>query len=493
MSQLDVRKLSEINDFTGDILLIAYRETVASALLAAKISGESLAIAHALIEKAKDAGKTQVLSVKRMLDGNVSTMSIVLLGRTTSRHLPVHDVLGLRGAMGSELLSDKTTILVALGDDDVERLSSIVAELARKLPLYQRKTEGRDSERENAILPVAFIVEKALDSADLLRLNSVGETLQMVSELVDTPTLELTTRDFAKRILDEAARLGMTSEVISDDALRSGGFGGHYYVGRAASIGPRLVIVHYNGATSKKRVSLVGKGVVYDTGGLSLKPRDAMTTMKTDMAGAAAVFGAMRLIGMNKVDCNVDFLFCLAENAIGPEAVRPDDVIKLYSGLSVEVNNTDAEGRLVLADGVAYASRHLSPDAVVDIATLTGAQLIATGKLFAGLLCREESSERTFIDAGKNTGDCVFPLIYAPEILLDEFKTEIADMLNTNKDRFNASSSCAGHFIERHLDKAYTGSYAHIDMAGPARGGERATAFGVLLLEAYVRRVAVSK
>lgn len=149
----------------------------------------------------------------------------------------------------------------------------------------------------------------------------------------------------------------------------------------------------------------------------------------------------------------------------------------------MEVNNADAEGRLVLGDGVAHASKHIQGlDLIVDMATLTGAQLVATGKKHAAILCNKPELETRFFDAGRHSGDLVYPVLYMPEHLMDEFKSEVADMKNSVKDRGNAQTSCAGHFIESHLDASYTGGWVHVDMAGPSFIADRGTGYGVGLV-----------
>lgn len=159
------------------------------------------------------------------------------------------------------------------------------------------------------------------------------------------------------------------------------------------------------------------------------------------------------------------------------------DILELYSGKTVEINNCDAEGRLVLGDGVAHATRHIpNLDLVVDMATLTGAQLIATGKKHAGILCNTLEVESRALQAGLHSGDLCYPLLYAPELLFDEFKSDVADMKNSVKDRSNAQTSCAGHFIEAHLHESYEGGWLHVDMAGPGTNGARGTGYGVGLV-----------
>ncbi|MFT7582508.1 MAG: putative aminopeptidase NPEPL1, partial [Myxococcota bacterium] len=194
-----------------------------------------------------------------------------------------------------------------------------------------------------------------------------------------------------------------------------------------------------------------------------------------------AVLGAFQAACETNHPSQIDALLCLAENSVGPEATRPDDVLTMYSGKTVEINNTDAEGRLVLADGVAYASKHLDPDVIVDLATLTGAQLVATGKRHAAIVCNDDALEAAAIAAGKQSGDLVHPLPFAPEFFRAEFKSKVADMKNSVKDRMNGQSSCAAQFVAEHL-AGYTGPWLHVDLAGPSDAGERGTGYGVALL-----------
>lgn len=176
-------------------------------------------------------------------------------------------------------------------------------------------------------------------------------------------------------------------------------------------------------------------------------------------------------------------VLCIAENSVGPLSTRPDDVIVFLSGKSVEINNTDAEGRLVLADGCYWAHKAFAPSVIADIATLTGAQLIATGKNHAAIYCSDEGLEQQAIAAGKLSGDLTFPVPYCPEFYRNEFRSTIADMKNSVADRGNAQVSCAGQFIGNHLEEflAEGGKWLHTDAAGPCLG-DRATGYGVALL-----------
>ncbi|CAE7544035.1 NPEPL1, partial [Symbiodinium microadriaticum] len=290
---------------------------------------------------------------------------------------------------------------------------------------------------------------------------------------------------------------GLAMNVIRGEDLNTAGLRGLFGVGQAAVHPASLVHLSYVPAgcdDSTQSVCLVGKGIVYDTGGLSIKTKEGMPGMKRDMGGSAGVLGAFRSLVM---DCSslpprpIHALLCLAENAVGPEATRPDDVHVMYSGKTVEINNTDAEGRLVLSDGVAYAARTLNPSMIIDMATLTGAQGIATGKRHGALYCTDETLETHAVAMGRVTGDLAHPLPYVPEFFTIEFASAIADMKNSVACRTNAQSSCAGQFIGNHIEEfiANGGKWMHIDMAYPASQGERATGYGVALLYAIVKNL----
>ncbi|KAI8907409.1 cytosol aminopeptidase family, catalytic domain-containing protein [Gorgonomyces haynaldii] len=359
--------------------------------------------------------------------------------------------------------------------------------VSRNWPLFDRKS----SEKKPRTVYVDFLVENG-EQVNVDELSIVTGAVRNCQKMVDTPCSELNTQiyvELAQKLVQDLKQQGAPVEIkiIQGQELKEQGFGGIYGVGKGASFPPALCVLSYLPQKYNKTLALVGKGIVYDTGGLSLKPTASMCTMKSDMGGSAAVFNAFEAIVKSRLNVKTHALLCLAENAIGKDAFKNDDILYMYSGKTVEINNTDAEGRLVLADGVSYASKHLQPDVVLDIATLTGAQLITTGIKHAGVLTPSEDTEQRLIQAGKTSGELVFPLLYAPEILKSQFDSQVADMKNSVKDRMNAQSSCAGHFVESHLDKDYKGEWVHVDIAGPSFIKERGTGFGVGLLYALAK------
>lgn len=334
-------------------------------------------------------------------------------------------------------------------------------------------------------------VRVVVPSGKTAPLAVVAQCVQLCQRLVNAPTNLLDTVTFTEIAVRWAAKLrdagaDMSVDVIAGEELRERGYGGLYGVGKAAEFPPHLVTLSYkpkSGIAPKDKIAFVGKGIVYDTGGLAIKPRDGMCTMKHDMGGAAAVFCGLLSLAMMEVPIEASSILCMADNAVGPHSQRNDDLLRMKSGVTVEINNTDAEGRLVLSDGVYHASKELSytPNMVVDMATLTGAQGIATGQRHAAIYCNTEASETRFVDAGKACGDLCFPVVYCPEFHNAEFASAVADYKNSVRNRSNAQVSCAGQFIGNNLAKDYKGEWVHVDLAGPATRDE-ATGFGVALI-----------
>eukprot|EP00804_Cyclotella_cryptica_P027020 CCRYP_013661-RA/>CCRYP_013661-RA protein AED:0.04 eAED:0.04 QI:154/1/1/1/1/1/4/64/617 len=400
--------------------------------------------------------------------------------------------------------------------EDSFPLGPLGGALAKAFPLFSKKTSSKSSRDDdhddgasnqmnddNRVVHFTFLDEKGnvvKNQAQIDAAKAAAEGVRLACRLVDTHPEELTTTAFAQecRELFENEPTVTIEEIIGTDLLEKG-YGGIYNVGKAATHPPRLVIMTYDPTTKERTersaeteagnesIALVGKGIVYDTGGLAIKSKTGMCGMKSDMGGAAGVLGGFLAAVRLQTPCKIRLLLCLAENAIGPASVRNDDIITQYSGKTVEINNSDAEGRLVLSDAVAHVTKHYEDvGLVVDMATLTGAQLIATGKMHAGILANNLELERRAVDAGLVSGDLCYPLLYAPELLKKEFASKVADMKNSVKDRSNAQSSCAGHFIESHIDPSYKGGWLHVDMDGPAWKADRGTGYGVGLVLALV-------
>lgn len=361
---------------------------------------------------------------------------------------------------------------------------------ARQFPRYSDKFGFKKSIAEKKISSVQIIIDLGEENnLDHLKdLESVGESIRLAQELVDLPPNKLNCTTYVE-ICEQVVKdlPGCTIKIIAGKDLDEQGFGGLYGVGKASEHPPALAILSHvpAGKENEKSICMVGKGIVYDTGGLSIKVPPNMAGMKTDMGGSAAVLGSFQsIVRRGGLNCPCHALLCIAENSVDERAARPDDVHIMLSGKSVEINNTDAEGRLVLGDGVFYAYRDLNPAYIMDIATLTGAQLVTTGRRHAALYCNDPTLEDAAQVCGKRTGDLTYPMLYCPEFHRAMFASSVADMKNSVSDRMNAQCSCAGQFIGNHLTEYLEegGNWLHIDMAGPANDGDRATGFGVALL-----------
>ncbi len=402
---------------------------------------------------------------------------VVVLPEDCSRHNSPAQPHVITNLVRAQLApSGKTAVLVA--NEAAEHATAIANAIARATPSYWKKSTKPDEPRQVAL---SFLRDddRTIDNA---RLEILIDSTRFAAKLVDTPASELNTTTFVEFARNIAVQIDAEITVLEGESLAHAGLGGFWGVGKAATHGPALVILDYNpGLADQKTHAWVGKGIVYDTGGLSIKGKTGMPGMKTDMGGAAAVLSAFRAAVQLKARHRILALLCLAENSVGPDSTRPDDILSMYSGKTVEVNNTDAEGRLVLADGVAYVTTHYKPDVVIDLATLTGAQMVATGHRHAAIVCNDERIERATLKAGRATGDLVHPLPYCPEFFRKEFNSVVADMKNSVKDRMNGQSSCAAQFVAEHLVN-YDGPWLHVDLAGPSREGERATGFGTFLL-----------
>lgn len=370
--------------------------------------------------------------------------------------------------------------------------------VARAFPLYSCKTSNNPNHGSSTTVSVEFLVvsgsdsgageingvveETSLSCEDLQCLTNTSDGIRLAAKIVDAPCNKMNVDLFLQEVQSVAAAVGASLHTIRNEELKEKGFGGIYGVGKAAEVGPALAVLSHTPQSATQTIAWVGKGIVYDTGGLSIKGKTAMPGMKRDCGGAAAVLGAFYAAVKQGFNQNLHAVFCLAENAVGPSATRPDDIHTLYSGRTVEINNTDAEGRLVLSDGVSYAQKDLKANIILDIATLTGAQGISTGKYHGAVLTNSEEWEEAAVYAGKSSGDLLFPIPYCPELHFGEFASAVADMKNSVADRNNAQSSCAGLFIGAHLGFDFPGTWIHVDMAYPVHTGERATGYGVALL-----------
>jgi leucyl aminopeptidase len=274
---------------------------------------------------------------------------------------------------------------------------------------------------------------------------------------------------FANAAIDALREVPVEVTVLAQDELEAEGFGGILGVGRGSTRGPRLVRLDYTPSGATAHLALVGKGITFDSGGLSLKPAASMVGMKYDMAGAASVLGTILAAARLQLPVRLSGWLCLAENMPSGEAMRPNDVITIRGGTTVEVLNTDAEGRLVLADGLVAASE-TSPDAIIDIATLTGAAIVALGNRYSGVM-GSDALVADVCTAATKVGDRFWPMPL-PEELRSGLNSDIADIANARIGNSAGGMLLAGVFLKEFVgtsdDGARTIPWAHIDIAGTA-------------------------
>jgi leucyl aminopeptidase len=352
----------------------------------------------------------------------------------------------------------------------------------------QYKTKKKDEDKDGPV-EIRLVVADA-DSARAL-VAAAGQTAEAVvlaRTLVNEPANILSPAEFARRA-SELMKLGVEVEILDEKAMAELGMRALLGVGQGSENESRLVVLRWNGgAPDAAPVAFVGKGVVFDTGGISIKPAASMEDMKGDMAGAAAVTGALYAIAARKAKANVVGVLGLVENMPDGKAQRPGDIVKSMSGQTIEVINTDAEGRLVLADALTYVIEKHKPAAIVDLATLTGAILVALGQEYGGLFSNNDELAERLTRAGTATGEKLwrFPMGPAYDKLID---SKFADMKNTGGR--HAGSITAAQFLQRFVGKT---PWAHLDIAGTGMGSPASdinqswgAGWGVRLLDRLVK------
>jgi len=285
-----------------------------------------------------------------------------------------------------------------------------------------------------------------------------------VRDLVNTPPSDLVPATFAARAEQVAANSGLAITILDESALADGGYGGIVGVGQGSVHPPRLVRLEHAPEGASRSLVLAGKGITFDSGGLSLKPAKSMEAMKSDMSGAAAVLGAIQAIAALRLPVRVVAYLPLAENMPSGSAQRPSDVVTIFGGTTVEVTNTDAEGRLVLADVLA-ASAADSPDILVDVATLTGAQIVALGPRVGGVMSNDDGLREAVVDAARRAGDAMWPMPLPAE-LGKGLESAVADLVNLPADSRGGGMLIAGLFLQEFVPDGVR--WAHLDIAGPA-------------------------
>ncbi|MFJ6935986.1 leucyl aminopeptidase [Streptomyces sp. NPDC101132] len=325
------------------------------------------------------------------------------------------------------------------------------------------KKDGKNGKQPLA--EVALLGAKPRDKehkAAIERAKIVATEVNIARDLINTPPNDLTPEAFAAVAQATAKEIGLKVQVLDEKALTKGGYGGIMGVGKGSENPPRLVKITYTHPKAEKSLAFVGKGITYDSGGISLKPAGHNETMKCDMSGAAAVFAAVVAAAKLGLQVNVTGWLALAENMPSGSATRPGDVLRMYSGKTVEVLNTDAEGRLVLGDALTRASEE-NPDAIVDVATLTGAMVLALGDRTFGIMSNDDAFRTSIHEIAEEVGEASWPMPL-PADLRKTMDSPTADIANMGVRM--GGGLVAGLFLQEFVGEGIT--WAHLDIAGPA-------------------------
>ncbi len=435
-------------------------------------------------------GKFQELVLPRGLE--LDRLLLVGIGKPEGLSRLDREELGARVARKLEALGVEAAALAPLDGLELGAApAAAAAELAlgAKLASYAfRKYQTPEKDEAKRLGQLTVYLTEVLGDALAASVEAQAAAVARARDLVSEPANVLYPETFAERCR-ELGELGVEVEVIDEAGLEQLGMRALLGVAQGSARQPRVVVMRWRGAKQAKPLVLVGKGVCFDTGGISIKPAGGMEEMKWDMAGAGAVVGAMHAIAGRKAKAHVVGIIGLVENMPSGTAQRPGDVVKAMSGKTIEVINTDAEGRLVLADVLHYAKEHLDPSAMVDLATLTGAVIVALGHENAGLFANDEKLAGNLARAAETVGEGLWRLPLG-KAYTKHIKSQLADIKNVGRGR-EAGATAGAVFLEEFVGEL---PWAHLDIAGVAWSSREqplaakgATGFGVRLLDELVR------
>jgi leucyl aminopeptidase len=375
----------------------------------------------------------------------------------------------------------------------IESISS-VSQIVEGCKMSLYKFDKYKSKKENSIPDLSILISKSEKILKAIRIAEIvadgAVYTKSIGNLPPNQCMPATLANFAKII---SKKNNMKCNIISKNELRKKGFGGITAVGQGSKNEPKLIILEHNrGSRNEKPIVLVGKAVTFDTGGISLKPGEKMDEMKFDKCGGCTVIGIMKAVSELKLPINIVGIIPSVENMPGGESYRPGDIIKLYGGKTAEILNTDAEGRLILADALSYGEKQYSPKAIIDFATLTGACIIALGTNIAGMISNNDKLSQKIVKSSKKTTEEVWELPLNDDYM-DMIKSDVADMKNVGIGRA-AGTITAAAFLKNAIKDT---PWAHIDIAGVAwtqvgtkekpYNPKGATGFGVRLILDYLQ------
>ena len=381
-----------------------------------------------------------------------------------------HETLRRAAGAAARALAGESSATFALPHSNTLELSAIAEGAALGSYTFNEFRGSSKAEHQPSLKTISILTRLVKDpnaKSIAKRAEIIADRTALVRDLINTPPSHLTPESFASRMKKVASTLGLKTEILNEAQLRDRGYGGITAVGQGSANPPRLLHISYAPAKAKKRYAFVGKGITFDTGGLALKPAAGMEAMKSDMSGAAAVVGAIFAIAELKLPVAIDAWAPLAENMPSDSATRPSDIITMYGGKTVEVLNPDAEGRLVLGDALVRAlevgKKAGGLDGIIDVATLTGAQVVALGTRTSAVMTNDQEFSGQFLTAANRSGEQFWPMPL-PEELRASLDSPVADMANIG-DRMGGML-VAGLFLKEFVDPATP--WLHLDIAGPS-------------------------
>jgi leucyl aminopeptidase len=480
-----------LSDWSGDGLAIGLFEegldlTGDLAALDKRLAGAL----KELIEDEEFKGKPNSTAFTR-LSGNTSIRKVILVGLGKADALNAESLR--RAAASAAKLAKKQKcktlgISLPVCDDDAAQTAQAIAE-GVQLALYQdNRFKSEPEEKETQVETVDLLGLSGQDAAVTLA-NQIASGVMLARQLVAAPANEVTPITMAEVAQEIASEHGLELEILEKEECEKLGMGAFLGVAQASDLPPKFIHLTYKPkGTPKRKLAIIGKGVTFDSGGLNIKGAGSgIETMKMDMGGAAATFGAAKAIAQLKPDAEVHFISAVAENMISGHAMHPGDILKASNGKTIEVNNTDAEGRLTLADALVFADK-LGVDAIVDLATLTGACIVALGSEIAGMFTPSDELASELQTASESAGE-KFWRMPMEEKYFEGLKSGIADMKNTGPRA--GGSITASLFLKQFVKD--TPAWAHLDVAGPVWTDKEngynpsgATGFGVRTLVNWV-------
>ena len=396
-------------------------------------------------------------------EGAFKRIIFVGLGKKSELNPDAVRLAAAKGVKKAKELSAKRVVCELLG---VEKLKGKAAQaVAEGLILGHYEFNKYKKEEERKEVERVIVAGEKEFKEDFDRGRVLAEATNFARDLVNEPGNVITPEELARVAKELSKEYGFECKVFDEKKLEKNQMVGILTVGKGSKNPPRFIHVAYKPKNPKGKVVLVGKGVTFDSGGLNIKPEQFMKTMKSDKAGACAVLGIMKAVGELQPQVEVHGLIPTVENMPDGKAYRPDDIIVYRNGVSVEVHSTDAEGRLILADALIYGSE-LSPEVMVDMATLTGACVVALGNYTSGLFTEDDSLARELCSISRETGEKLWRLPL-DEDLEEEIKGAYTTVQNVGKSRYGGAITAA-LFLKKFVDKEKVKSWAHLDIAGPA-------------------------